>query len=1235
MSGGRHTVPVDVHLLAVRDGEQGREVLLSRRAGDVYASGLWHAPSGHVEFETVVDAVVRETREETGLVVDPSDVRPAVTVHHRPPGGQARIGFFFEVRRWSGTPRVMEPDKCDAIEWFALDKLPASMVAYCRAGLDAYRAGAPVAVHFQDPGDPIAYDPSADRLGLVADPDSRGAVPQEAVRAFTEQSVGRITTWTDVSWAREQSCVWRARGAEGGTWYVKIHQNERFHQCAVAALRGWVTALGAAAPRLVAADAELRAVVLTAVGGRSLHGATYPPEPAGGTLPLGKLERHLDGARPHLAPGAEKFVRATAEKAADLPALDVVPTHGDFQLRNLRWDGAADALYVIDFERSEEGPAVRDFVRLSDAWHGRPDLLAAVMDGYGRPFTRGRKPSSRPCPSWMPFLASPTALHTVIPSWWRAADAPWPGSAPHNALDPAPPHTRSSTLTYTARDQWEKHYSDGKNFRQVGERERELLAEHTPAPDGGGRALDVGCGSGELAAYLACLGYTVDAVDFADTAIARAREEHAGVDGVLWLHLDIEHDDWAPLHEEGYDLITLRLMYPFVKDRGRLVHGLGERLRRGGALVVITPVMDTTPQERRDIALDGDEIAVLAVGWETVERLEADGLTVLVLRGPCHTDTRAVEKRPTTGHALIGALAVVTDEAGRVLLGRSRRGMLELPGGKTDGSEDFAAAAVRELAEETALVADADDAYVLTMIVDDSHGVPRLTAVVRITSWSGTLGNPEPNKFDRWEFVDVHALACAGEVFLPAALALDAVWPGVIPDLPPATSYPLAGEQPAVPGEPAEAVRLRRAMVETVIDGGWAVSEPVRDALRTVPRHRFAPEKNLRMAYDAGDVAIVTRRNEAGRATSSVSAAWLQADMIEGLDLEPGAVVWEAGSGGYNAELLAHVVCPGGRVVTSDIDDYVVRRARRFTAEAGSGRVTVVHGDAAHGAPAHLVPRGGFDAVLITYNCWDIAPAWRDQLADGGRLVLPLELGGYTRAITFQRGGDVLVARKLTHCGFVPAQGAYARTAAVADLLDGQLQLRFEDGPAGSVEGLEEALRGRRHEIATGVTMGPGFYFGLLQLYAATTLTGFCRLAVTADQETSVVQITTGSDAPAVLGDASLAYLTYVQTRHSEIREEREREWFVHTFGDQGPALGEKLADAVRAWDRDVRGDGGQSTDPAVTVHPAGTPDHRLPPGDVVDKDHCRVVVQWPGRDALLPSPVDRVEAPAASGEGM
>ncbi|MFJ7969641.1 methyltransferase, FxLD system [Streptomyces sp. NPDC096324] len=779
-------------------------------------------------------------------------------------------------------------------------------------------------------------------------------------------------------------------------------------------------------------------------------------------------------------------------------------------------------------------------------------------------------------------------------------------------------------MTYTARDEWEQHYGEGKGWRRLGEREQQLLAEHAPVPEGGGRALDVGCGTGEVAAHLARVGYTVDAVDFADSAIARAREEHASIEGVRWLQLDIERDDPAPLHEEGYDLITLRLVYPFVKDRSRTVHGLGERLRDGGALVVITPVVENTPKERRGIALDEDEITLLGANWETVERLDTNGLAFLVLRGPCHLDTRAVEKRPTTGHALTGALAVVTDAAGRVLLGRSRRGMLELPGGKTTGPEGFAAAAVRELAEETGLVADPTDAHVVTMLVDDSHGVPRLTAVVRITAWTGTLANPEPKLFDRWEFFDLHALAFVGDVFAPAALAIDAVWPGILPGLPPTTSYPIAADQPPVPGEPAEAARLRALMTQMVIDGGWAPSAPVQEALRAVPRHRFAPEANLLTAYNGGDRAVITRRDETGTAISSVSAAWLQADMIEHLGLEPGAVVFEAGSGGYNAELIAHVTGPDGRVVTVDIDPWVVRRTRRFLTEAGSGRVTAVEADAALGSPAHLVPRGGFDASMITYNCWDIAPAWREQLAEGGRLVLPLEIGGYTRAVTFELRGQVLLARHFTYCGFVRDQGQQARTVPVLSLLDGGLTLRFEHGTAADTTGLEEALRGLRHEVPTGVTMGANAYFGSLQLYAATTLSGFCRLAAHQEPDEGVTGIAKDRDVPAIVGDTSLAYLIHVQTKDGDSPQDKEWEWTVHAFGEQGPALAERLAATVRAWNRHVRADDNdEHADPVLTVHPAGTPDDALPAGDVLDKDDCRLVVRWPGRDVPPPRPVE------------
>ncbi len=227
----------------------------------------------------------------------------------------------------------------------------------------------------------------------------------------------------------------------------------------------------------------------------------------------------------------------------------------------------------------------------------------------------------------------------------------------------------------------------------------------------------------------------------------------------------------------------------------------------------------------------------------------------------------------------------------------------------------------------------------------------------------------------------------------------------------------------------------------------------------------------------------------------------------------------------------------------------------------------------------------------------------------------------------------MLHARKFTHCGFVPAQGEHARTTPVVGLLGGEVQIRFDEGDPVAAEGLEEALRGPRHEVATGVTMGGGLYFGSLQLYAATTLPGFCRLAAHGEKGAGVTRIAKGGDAPAILGDASLAYLVHVQTRHGDSPDEKEWEWTVHAFGDRGPRLAEQLAATVRTWDRDVR-DGG---DPVLTVHPAGTPDHRLPRGDILDKSHCRLVLQWPGRDVLLraPAPGSRLPAPVERGRKM
>jgi 8-oxo-dGTP pyrophosphatase MutT (NUDIX family) len=129
---------VDVHVLLLR----GAELLLSRRRSADEFDGLWHLPAGKLEAgESALAAAVREAGEEVGVLIDPADLRHVHSAHVVDTGREARIGLFFETRRWAGEPANREPDKSYELRWFPLAKLPENLIPYPAAGIRGYLTG--------------------------------------------------------------------------------------------------------------------------------------------------------------------------------------------------------------------------------------------------------------------------------------------------------------------------------------------------------------------------------------------------------------------------------------------------------------------------------------------------------------------------------------------------------------------------------------------------------------------------------------------------------------------------------------------------------------------------------------------------------------------------------------------------------------------------------------------------------------------------------------------------------------------------------------------------------------------------------------------------------------------------------------------------------------------------------------------------------------------------------------
>jgi 8-oxo-dGTP diphosphatase len=126
------------YVMLLRPGPGGDEVLLQLRAHTGYMDGYWAAAAaGHVERgETAYDAARREAQEEIGVELgELTFVTSMQRTQHGDPIDE-RIDFFFTCRSWTGEPRIIEPEKAAALDWFALAALPDPVVPHERVVLD-------------------------------------------------------------------------------------------------------------------------------------------------------------------------------------------------------------------------------------------------------------------------------------------------------------------------------------------------------------------------------------------------------------------------------------------------------------------------------------------------------------------------------------------------------------------------------------------------------------------------------------------------------------------------------------------------------------------------------------------------------------------------------------------------------------------------------------------------------------------------------------------------------------------------------------------------------------------------------------------------------------------------------------------------------------------------------------------------------------------------------------------
>jgi protein-L-isoaspartate(D-aspartate) O-methyltransferase len=215
---------------------------------------------------------------------------------------------------------------------------------------------------------------------------------------------------------------------------------------------------------------------------------------------------------------------------------------------------------------------------------------------------------------------------------------------------------------------------------------------------------------------------------------------------------------------------------------------------------------------------------------------------------------------------------------------------------------------------------------------------------------------------------------------------------------------------------PEELAELRREkrkeMVERQLRGRRIRSERVLQAMLRVPRHEFVAEELCTRAYDDAPLPIGEGQ--------TISQPYMVASMSEALELTGSERVLEVGTGsGYQAAVLGHLA---REVYTIESRMGLALAARERLARLGGYDNVHVHaGDGTLGLP-ELAP---FDAILVAAGAPEIPPPLVAQLAEGGRIVVPVGGANEQQLVRGRKVGGELRSVALYYCRFVPLVGRH------------------------------------------------------------------------------------------------------------------------------------------------------------------------------------------------------------------